>query len=119
MDIFESLENLSVSEACLSDIINMVEEYINEVSDKWKDDCMKSAIDKKIYFNSKYDDARDAYHKEPSSKNGDRVLDMLLLANKHSDKEEKLRNAIAKHNKAKAEGRIKPAKKEDENDSNK
>ena len=33
MDIFESLENLNVSEACLSDIINMVEEYINEISD--------------------------------------------------------------------------------------
>lgn len=119
MNIFESLENLNISEECFEEIMGIVEDLLNEVSDKWKDDCMKSAVDKKLYFNSKYDDARDAYYKEPSSKNGDTVLDMLLLANKHSDKEEKLRNAIAKHNKAKAEGKIKPVKKEDENDSNK
>ena len=30
MDIFESLENLNVSEECFNDIISIVEEYINE-----------------------------------------------------------------------------------------
>ena len=30
MGIFESLENLNVSEECLNDILNIVEEYINE-----------------------------------------------------------------------------------------
>ena len=119
MSIFENLENLNVSEECFNSIMDIVEEIINEVSDKWKDDCTKSAVDKKLHFNRKYDEARDAYYKEPSSKNGDRVLDALLLANKHSEKEEKLRKAIAKHNKAKAEGRIKPINKEENNDSNK
>ena len=33
MDIFESLENLNVSEECFDEIIGLVEEYINEVSD--------------------------------------------------------------------------------------
>ena len=33
MDIFESLENLPVSESCFDDIIGLVEEYINEISD--------------------------------------------------------------------------------------
>ena len=31
MDIFESLENLPVSESCFEDIISIVEEYINEI----------------------------------------------------------------------------------------
>lgn len=31
MNIFESLENLGVSEACFQDILNIVEEYINEL----------------------------------------------------------------------------------------
>ena len=31
MDIFESLENLNVSEGCFEDIIKIVEEYINEL----------------------------------------------------------------------------------------
>ena len=32
MDIFESLENLPVSEGCFEDIIGLVEEYINEMN---------------------------------------------------------------------------------------
>lgn len=32
MDIFEQLENLNVSEECFDDIMDIVEEYINEVS---------------------------------------------------------------------------------------
>ncbi len=31
MNIFESLENLNISEECFNDILNIVEEYINEV----------------------------------------------------------------------------------------
>ena len=31
MDIFESLENLNVSEECFEDIVGLVEEYINEL----------------------------------------------------------------------------------------
>lgn len=33
MDIFESLENLQVSEECFNDILNIVEEYILELKD--------------------------------------------------------------------------------------
>ena len=33
MNIFENLENLEVSEACFNDIMDIVEEIINEVSD--------------------------------------------------------------------------------------
>ena len=33
MDIFENLENLNVSEECFNDILNIVEEIINEISD--------------------------------------------------------------------------------------
>ena len=32
MDIFESLENLDVSEECFNDILGIVEEYINETT---------------------------------------------------------------------------------------
>lgn len=32
MDIFESLEELNISEECFEDIINIVEEYINELN---------------------------------------------------------------------------------------
>ena len=37
MDIFESLENLPVSEACFNDVINLVEEYINELKEETVD----------------------------------------------------------------------------------
>ena len=33
MDIFENLENLNVSEKCFNDIMVLVEEVINEISD--------------------------------------------------------------------------------------
>ena len=33
MNIFESLENLNVSEECFDDIINIVEEIINQLND--------------------------------------------------------------------------------------
>ena len=34
MPILENFENLSISEECFNEILNLVEEYINEVSDK-------------------------------------------------------------------------------------
>ena len=45
MDIFESLENLQVSEACFDDIMGIVEEVINEVSDKTVEGALKKASD--------------------------------------------------------------------------
>ena len=35
MDIFESLENLNVSEGCFDEIVGIVEEIINEQPDIW------------------------------------------------------------------------------------
>ena len=119
MDIFESLENLPISETCFNDIIRLAEEFINEVSDKWKQDCKDKAASTKAHYSKKYDWAKSAYDKEPSSKNGDYVLDACVPLDDAEKREEKLLKAIAKHDKAKAEGRIKPAKKEDEDDSNK
>ena len=34
MSIFESLENLNVSEECFNDILSILEEYINELNSK-------------------------------------------------------------------------------------
>ena len=43
MDIFESLENLPVSESCFEDIIGLVEEYINETkAETWVKAAEKS-----------------------------------------------------------------------------
>ena len=47
MDIFESLENLPVSEECFEDIISIVEEYINEISvNTWKKAAINSLVDR-------------------------------------------------------------------------
>lgn len=116
MNIFESLENLNVSEACFEDIVKIVEEMINEVSDKWKQMHLDKAKDITQYFKNKYGEAKDKYREERSSKNGDEVLDASAKLAKHQSREEKLENAIKKHDKAKAEGRIKPIKKEDKED---
>ncbi len=49
MSIFENLENLNVSEECLEDILNLVEEYINEVSvGMWKRAAI-SSLPKRAY----------------------------------------------------------------------
>ena len=47
MDIFESLENLNISEECFNEILILVEEYINEVSlNKWAE-AAKSSLPKR------------------------------------------------------------------------
>lgn len=117
MDIFESLENLPISEECFNDIMDMVEAIINEVSDKWKQDCKDQAAETTKHFRKVYRRAKDAYNKEPSSKNGDYVLDACVPLVNAEKREEKLLKAISKHDKAKAEGRIKPPKEEREDDT--
>ena len=44
MDIFESLENLNVSEECFEDIAGLVEEYLNETSDKKAQRVLDAAL---------------------------------------------------------------------------
>ena len=46
MSILKNLNNLNVSEACFRDIINIVEETINEVSDKFIRKALENAEDK-------------------------------------------------------------------------
>ena len=116
MNIYESLENLNVSEECFDEIMGIVEEIINEVSDEWKQACKDSARSKSEYFRRKYDEARSNYAENRSSKNGDKVLDASVLSDKADRREDKLNKAIEKHNKAKAEGKIKPVKKEEKED---
>ena len=43
MDIFESLENLNVSEECFEEIMGLVEEVINEVSKDYLNDKREKA----------------------------------------------------------------------------
>lgn len=52
MDIFESLENLNISEECFNDILNLVEEYISEV----KANTLRRAI------GNNYEDRMNRYH---------------------------------------------------------
>ena len=61
MSIFESLENINVSEGCFNDIVALVEEYINEVS-KELADKVKSLKDEK------YREAKEKYYKTRDSK---------------------------------------------------
>ena len=119
MNIFESLENLNVSEECFDEIIVLAEEIINEVSDEWKQSCKDKIASIKAHLGKKYDRAKSSYREEPSSKNADDVLDARVPLSKAEEREEKLLKAIVKHDKAKAEGKIKPAKKEDADASNK
>ena len=47
MNIFESLENLNVSEECFDDIIGIVEEYINELKAPNKETA-QAVVDRKV-----------------------------------------------------------------------
>ena len=55
MSIFESLENLNVSEECFNDIVEIVEEIINEL----KISTVDSAFDKRAEEKDKKDEEND------------------------------------------------------------
>jgi hypothetical protein len=42
MDIFESLENINISEECFNSIMSIVEEYINELDDETVDKLLRN-----------------------------------------------------------------------------
>ena len=68
MDIFESLENLNVSEECFNDIVGLVEEYINELD--------KSTI--QSYISKRDENAKDAEKKfEQAKKQGVATRELL------------------------------------------
>ena len=60
MNIFESLENLSVSESCFEDIISIIEEEIKKyksgLSDETIDSMLKGRRDKEIEAERNYDE---------------------------------------------------------------
>ena len=92
MSIFESLENLQVSEGCFEDIVGLVEEYIQEKSDwtikKWR----KAAINSLANRAQAYQAADDKLEGEADK-----------LSNKEFDK--KLQDVATKYHKMKhAEG---------------
>ena len=60
MNIFESLENLHVSEGCFSHIIELVEEFINEISKDTADAVsLQRYIDRRD-AKEKYEDTKDS-----------------------------------------------------------
>ena len=62
MDIFESLENLNVSEECFDEIVGIVEEIINEVSiGKWKEAAASSLPKRKEAFEKTVDNAKKSW----------------------------------------------------------
>lgn len=71
MDIFESLENLNVSEECFEDIVGLVEEYIQEKSDwtvkRWKEAAQNSIKGRKAARESNWDDYYQFTGKLPSA----------------------------------------------------
>ena len=110
MDIFESLENLNVSEECFDFIINMVEEIINELKDE---DAFKvnQQRQKNLRKAEELEDYMKKYSlsKEKQYKAEDDKVDKLIKRNRS----DKIYNAWKKK---KAEGKIKPAKKDEEKD---
>lgn len=60
MNIFESLENLNVSEECFSDIMRIVEEIINEVSQETADRVSLQRYIDKREAKDKYDNTKDS-----------------------------------------------------------
>jgi len=72
MNIFESLEELNISEECFEDIINIVEEYINELKDK----TVMSA------FNKRYDQYKDAAMKARQNTSTENLRNYVKKASK-------------------------------------
>ena len=104
-DIFKSLSE-SVSEQCYDEVMGIVEEIVNETSDRLKEAALKKARENVEQAKKSHNNATEKYRKTRYSKDGDRVLDAIALLKRREKKEEKLKKAIDRHDKAKAEGRI-------------
>lgn len=64
MDIFESLENLNVSEGCFNEIISIVEEVINELKDSTVDSAYVKRMDNYKNAEKAYKEAEAEHDKE-------------------------------------------------------
>ena len=89
MDIFESLENLQVSEGCFDEIMGIVEEYINELHP----DTIKSFIKKR---GEQKIEAEKNFNKAKAEGTATRALlnDWLKKVSKHQRAREKGMQAI-------------------------
>lgn len=115
MDIFESLENLNVSEECFEDIIGIVEAIINEVSDEYINKHWDKIADK-LGDEKEYADKIEKRYKDGwSCYNFDDVLRSRSRVKKVEDRKDKYENAVRRYKELKRQGKIKPFKKEDEN----
>ena len=65
MDIFESLENLNVSEGCFGEIVGLVEEYINEYI---KQSTQKKLLDTTVARQNNTDNAPEGSMKDEAIK---------------------------------------------------
>ena len=116
MNIFE---NLNVSEKCFNDIIELVEEVINEISDDLKRRAEGSAYEKSVKAREKEDSEKNGYYNIGGYKYSREAMEKAAEDRIKADARfDKLSKAIEKHNKAKAEGKIKPVKKEEKEDDN-
>ena len=72
MDIFESLENLPVSEGCFEDIIGIVEEYINELKNQTVADV----------YNKRYDQYKNATLNAVKNQSPENLKNYIKASNK-------------------------------------
>ena len=105
MNIFESLENLNVSEECFQEIKLLIEAMINEVSDKFIEKRRipaKEERDKKIVRHGKTMSYENPKGDEELLKIRQEAIDRL------NDFDEK----VKRYKELKKEGKIKPCKKD-------
>ena len=105
MKIFESLENLNVSEECLSNIVSLVEEYINEISDDFiakRRIPAKEERDRKII----------RHGKTMSCENPKGDEELLKLRQDAIDRLDKFDKHVKRYKELKKEGKIKGLKKD-------
>ena len=114
MSIFESLENINVSEGCFNDIVALVEEYINEISDEFKEKPLDKISDLIIRQRANNERVHDFFKKRVHGYTVDDVLKSDLNLKKAEDRRDKYEKSCAKHKQAQKDGTIKPATKKEE-----
>lgn len=114
MNIVESLENLNVSEGCFNEIVTLVEEYINEISDEFKEKPWDKISDLIIRQRANNERMHDLFKKKVHGYTVDDVLKSDSNLKKAEDRRDKYEEACAKHKQAQKDGTIKPAIKKEE-----
>ena len=103
------LQIVRQKKAPLKEAIELMEEMINEVSDKWKEQAQQKAYSNLRNAQIDKDNKVAAFKLGNPNVGKDDVKDAIKNVQKHAGRAAKLDNAIIKHTLAKMEGRIKPA----------